>query len=294
MTKDEIKCLFLPAGLSNPFRGLLKLGTVERRGAMGIWKEYFCELSPLELRLFLSGKERTCVETCSLLRCESVGPAHSDGRFELLFSGKKLTLRASSRDEAEDWLDRVREVLQKCRPLQEDDWVTIQYPEEPEDPPEVPQGGHPAPSDLHIEAETPQGPQFNWSFSQVPEPDAIKESLLYLYTDRTWMPYIFSLSLESLKCFRVRNNEKMLSDRCPLRRAPSTVITPTAPTGATSTARQAFQSMATPPRPAGPPWSKVCVARPWAHTVRRGPRGSWDQCLRPQREGLGYDPGGNW
>ena len=208
----HLKRLFLPAGLSNPFRGLLKLGTVERRGAMGIWKEYFCELSPLELRLFLSGKERTCVETCSLLRCESVGPAHSDGRFELLFSGKKLTLRASSRDEAEDWLDRVREVLQKCRPLQEDDWVTIQYPEEPEDPPEVPQGGHPAPSDLHIAAETPQGPQFNWSFSQVPEPDAIKESLLYLYTDRTWMPYIFSLSLESLKCFRVRNNEKMLSD----------------------------------------------------------------------------------
>lgn len=26
------------------------------------------------------------------------------------------------------------------------------------------------------------------------------------------MPYIFSLSLESLKCFRVRNNERMLSD----------------------------------------------------------------------------------
>ncbi|KAF4012704.1 hypothetical protein G4228_004291 [Cervus hanglu yarkandensis] len=199
-------------GLSNPFRGLLKLGTVERRGAMGIWKELFCELSPLELRLYLSGKERTCVETCSLLRCESVGPAHSDGRFELLFSGKKLTLRASSRDEAEDWLDRVREALQKCRPQQEEEWVTIQYPEQPEDPPEAPQGGHPAPSDLHTEAETPQGPQFDWSFSQVPEPDAIKESLLYLYTDRMWMPYIFSLSLESLKCFRVRNNEKMLSD----------------------------------------------------------------------------------
>nr|XP_020729051.1 pleckstrin homology domain-containing family M member 1 [Odocoileus virginianus texanus] len=115
-------------GLSNPFRGLLKLGTVERRGAMGMWKELFCELSPLELRLYLSGRERTCVETCSLLRCESVGPAHSDGRFELLFSGKKLTLRASSRDEAEDWLDRVREALQKCRPQQEEEWVTIQYP----------------------------------------------------------------------------------------------------------------------------------------------------------------------
>lgn len=50
--------------------------------------------------------------------------------------------------------------------------------------------------------------------------------------------------------------------RCPLRRAPSTVITPTAPTGATSMAHQAFQSTATPPRPAGPPWSKVCVQGP--------------------------------
>ncbi|XP_059938090.1 pleckstrin homology domain-containing family M member 1 isoform X2 [Mesoplodon densirostris] len=200
-------------GLSNPFRGLLKLGTVERRGAMGIWKELFCELSPLELRLYLSGGERTCVENCSLLRCESVGPAHSDGRFELVFSGKKLTLRSSSRDEAEDWLDRVREALQKCRrPQQEEEWVTIQYPDQPEDPPEAPQGGRPSHSDLLSEPETPQGPQFAWSSSQVPEPDAIKESLLYLYTDRTWMPCIFSLSLESLKCFRVRNNEKMLSD----------------------------------------------------------------------------------
>lgn len=209
----RLKHLFLPPGLSNPFRGLLKLGTVERRGAMGIWKELFCELSPLELRLYLSGEERTCVENCSLLRCESVGPAHSDGRFELVFSGKKLTLRSSCRDEAEDWLDRVREALQKCRrPQQEEEWVTIQYPDQPEDPPEAPQGGCPSHSDLLSEPETPQGPQLDWSSSQVPEPDAIKESLLYLYTDRTWMPCIFSLSLESLKCFRVRNNEKMLSD----------------------------------------------------------------------------------
>ncbi|XP_045840100.1 pleckstrin homology domain-containing family M member 1 isoform X1 [Meles meles] len=199
-------------GLSNPFRGLLKLGTVERRGAMGIWKELFCELSPLEFRLYLNTKERTCVETCSLLRCESVGPAHSDGRFELVFSGRKLALRASSQDEAEDWLDRVREALQKCRPQQEDEWVNIQYPEPPEDPPDAPQGGLLSHPDLLPEPETLQATQLCWSSAQDPEPDAIKESLLYLYTDRTWMPYIFSLSLESLKCFRVRNNEKMLSD----------------------------------------------------------------------------------
>ncbi|XP_062937475.1 pleckstrin homology domain-containing family M member 1 isoform X2 [Cynocephalus volans] len=199
-------------GLSNPFRGLVKLGTVERRGVMGIWKELFCELSPLEFRLYLSDEERTCVESCSLLRCESVGPAHSDGRFELLFSGKKLALRASSQDEAEDWLDRVREALQKVRPQQEDEWVNIQYPEQPEDPPEAPQDGCPSHSDLLSEPATLQGTRLDWSSAQVPEPDAIKESLLYLCTDRTWVPYIFSLSLESLKCFRVRNNEKILSD----------------------------------------------------------------------------------
>ncbi|XP_051033585.1 pleckstrin homology domain-containing family M member 1 isoform X2 [Phodopus roborovskii] len=199
-------------GLSNPFRGLMKLGTVARRGAMGIWKEFFCELSPLELRLYLSDEERTCVESCSLLRCEAVGPAHSDGRFELVFSGKKLALRASSQDEAEDWLDRVREALQKVRPQQEDEWVNIQYSDLPEDALEAPSDSFPPHSALPPEPAGVQGMQLDWTSAQVPEPDAIKESLLYLYVDRTWVPYIFSLSLETLKCFRVRNNEKMLSD----------------------------------------------------------------------------------
>nr|XP_045015756.1 pleckstrin homology domain-containing family M member 1 [Jaculus jaculus]XP_045015757.1 pleckstrin homology domain-containing family M member 1 [Jaculus jaculus] len=199
-------------GLSNPFRGLVKLGTVARRGAMGIWKELFCELSPLELRLYLSDEERTCVESYSLLRCEAVGLAHSDGRFELVFSGKKLALRTSSQDEAEDWLDRVREALQKVRPQQDDEWVNIQYPDQPEDIPQAPPGAQPSHSTLLPEPADPQRMQLDWTSAQLPEPDAIKESLLYLYADRTWVPYIFSLSLESLKCFRVRNNEKMLSD----------------------------------------------------------------------------------
>ncbi|KAL6089179.1 hypothetical protein STEG23_027167 [Scotinomys teguina] len=161
----------------------MKLGTVARRGAMGIWKEFFCELSPLEFRLYLSDEERTCVESCSLLRCEAVGPAHNDGRFELVFSGKKLALRASSQGEAEDWLDRVREALQKVRPQQEDEWVNIPYPDQLEDALEAP-------------------------------PDSLSpySALLPESADRTWVPYIFSLSLQSLKCFRVRNNEKMLSD----------------------------------------------------------------------------------
>lgn len=196
-------------GLSNPFRGLLKLGTVERRGPVGIWKELFCELSPLELRLFSSHEERACVESCSLLRCEAVGPALGDGRFELVFSGKKLTLRASSQDEAEDWLDRVREALHKCRPQQEDEWVTVQYPDQPDDCPEAPPGAAPARPHLPQEAE---GPQPGWASAHLPEPDAIQESLLYLYTDKAWTPHVFSLSLDSLKCFRLRNHEKLLSD----------------------------------------------------------------------------------
>ncbi|XP_036306941.1 pleckstrin homology domain-containing family M member 1 [Pipistrellus kuhlii] len=198
-------------GLSNPFRGLLKLGTVERRGAVGIWKELFCELSPLELRLYLRGGERTCVDTCSLLRCEAVGPAHSDGRFELVFSGRKLALRASSQDEAEDWLDRVREALHKCRPQQEEEWVSLPHPEPPGDPPEGPQGG-PAPHPAPAEPEPLRDAPLDWSSAHVPEPDAIKESLLYLFTDRAWTPCILSLSLEALRCFRLKNDEKMLSD----------------------------------------------------------------------------------
>lgn len=200
-------------GLSNPFRGLLKLGAVERRGAMGIWKELFCELSPLELRLYLGGEERTCVESCSLLRCEAVGPAHGDGRFELVFSGKRLALRASSQDEAEDWLDRVREALHKCRPQPEEEWVSLQLPEQPGGLPEGSPGGAPAPPDpAEPEPPLPRGSQLDWSCAHAPEPDAVRESLLYLYADRTWAPCILSLSPEALKCFRVKNGEKLLSD----------------------------------------------------------------------------------
>lgn len=179
---------------------------------MGIWKELFCELSPLELRLYLRGEERTCVDTCSLLRCESVGPAHSDGRFELVFSGRKLALRASSRDEAEDWLDRVREALHKCRPQQEEEWVSLPHPEPPGDPPEGPPEGGASPHPDPAEPEPRRGAPLDWSSAHVPEPDAIKESILYLLTDRAWAPCILSLSLEALRCFRLKNDEKMLSD----------------------------------------------------------------------------------
>ncbi|XP_009697494.1 PREDICTED: pleckstrin homology domain-containing family M member 1 [Cariama cristata] len=192
-------------GLSNPFRGLLKLGSLERRGAMGIWKEFSCELSPLELRLFLDHEDRICVESYSLLRCESLALTHSDGRFELVFLGKKLYLRAPSRDEAEDWLDRIREALQKCRPqLEEEEWETLEYPED---------GGEgQSDSAALLQYSDMPGNSFDWTSAHEPELDAIKEAILYMDIDKTWVPFIFSLSLETLKCFKVRNNDKILSN----------------------------------------------------------------------------------
>lgn len=190
-------------GLSNPFRGLLKLGSLERRGAMGIWKEFSCELSPLELRLFLDHEDRICVESFSLLRCESLALTHSDGRFELVFLGKKLCLRAPSRDEAEDWLDRIREALRKVRPqLEEEEWETLEYPED---------GGDGCEPSAPLQYEAP-GNGLDWTLSHKAELDAIKESVLYADVDKTWVPFIFSLSLETLKCFKVRNNDKILSN----------------------------------------------------------------------------------
>ncbi|NXB70585.1 PKHM1 protein, partial [Donacobius atricapilla] len=194
-------------GLSNPFRGLLKLGSLERRGAMGIWKEFSCELSPLELRLFLDHEERICVETYSLLRCESLALTHSDGRFELVFLGKKLFLRAPSQDEAEDWLDRIREALRKCRPqLEEEDWETLECSED---------GGEA--QSIRGESSALQhsgmpGNSLDWTPAPEAELDAIKEAVLYMDVDKTWVPFIFSLSLETLKCFKIRNNDKILSN----------------------------------------------------------------------------------
>ncbi|NXQ62852.1 PKHM1 protein, partial [Anthoscopus minutus] len=194
-------------GLSNPFRGLLKLGSLERRGAMGIWKEFSCELSPLELRLFLDHEERICVETYSLLRCESLALTHADGRFELVFLGKKLFLRAPSQDEAEDWLDRIREALHKCRPqLGEEEWETLEYSED---------GGEAQPvqgDSSALQYSDVPGNSLDWTPAPEAELDAIKEAVLYMDVDKIWVPFIFSLSLETLKCFKIRNNDKILSN----------------------------------------------------------------------------------
>lgn len=204
--------LLPPTGLSNPFRGLLKLGTLERRGAMGIWKEFFCELSPLELRLFVDSEERVCMENCSLLRCESLGVAHSDGRFDLVFSGRRLCLRAASQDEAEDWLERLHEALQKCRPQLEEEWETLEALEALEDL-EV-NSAHGLPSDRSalLQASGTGGNGWDWTCAIAPELDAIKESVLYVEVERAWVPFVFSLSLDALKCFRAGNGEKTLSN----------------------------------------------------------------------------------
>ncbi|XP_060111823.1 pleckstrin homology domain-containing family M member 1 [Heteronotia binoei] len=199
-------------GLSNPFRGLLKLGSLERRGAMGIWREFFCELSPLELRLFVDSEERVCVESCSLLRCDTLGVAHHDGRFDLIFSGKQLCLRAACQDEAEDWLDRLHEALRKCRPQLEEDWETIECPEAVEDLEASPAGGEPGgPSGL-LQYNRVGENELDWTCTLTPEVDAVKESVLYLEADRAWVPFVFSLSLEALKCFKARSGEKTLSN----------------------------------------------------------------------------------
>ncbi|XP_029141479.1 pleckstrin homology domain-containing family M member 1 [Protobothrops mucrosquamatus] len=199
-------------GLSNPFRGLLKLGTLERRGALGIWKEFFCELSPLELRLFVDCEERVCVENYSLLRCESLGRAHSDGRFELVFSNKRLCFRASSRDEAEDWLDRLHEALKKFRLQKDGGWETLECPEAAEDSEDFFGGG--PPGDLpSFSVYSRTGPtELDWSCALKPELDAVKESVLYLEVEKAWVPLVFSLSLEALKCFKARNDKKILSN----------------------------------------------------------------------------------
>ncbi|XP_059811676.1 pleckstrin homology domain-containing family M member 1 isoform X1 [Hypanus sabinus] len=198
-------------GISNPFRGLLKLGNLERRGHVGIWKEYYCELSPFEFRLYQSGDDRNCCENCSLLRCELVGHAHSDGRFHVVFAGKKLYLRAPSRDEAEDWIDRIREALEQCRPLQTPKQRSLDVEsstnEKPDSVSETPIF-YSADHLNHNESSPHQ--EYNWISEVEPQLDAIKETVLYLLTGKRWTRYIFTLTLEALKYFQLQEQQKIL------------------------------------------------------------------------------------
>ncbi|XP_051894543.1 pleckstrin homology domain-containing family M member 1 isoform X2 [Pristis pectinata] len=204
------------AGISNPFRGLLKLGNLERRGHVGIWKEYYCELSPFEFRLYQSDDDRICCENCSLLRCELVGRAHSDGRFHVVFAGKKLYLRAPSRDEAEDWIDRIREALEQCRPLQAPKQKSLHVESSTNEKPDFVSETRTLYSADQLNHKKENGFQqdFNWVSEAEPQLDAIKETVLYLLTGKTWTRYIFSLTLEALKYFQLQEQQKVLCKSC--------------------------------------------------------------------------------
>ncbi|XP_043959074.1 pleckstrin homology domain-containing family M member 1 [Gambusia affinis] len=210
-------------GLSNPFRGLLKLGHLERRGGMGIWRDYYCELSPFEFRMYLNAEDRECFDNCSLLRCEDIRITSSEGRFELAFPGKRLYLRAANQDEAEDWVDRIFEAVNKCRPTPHDDehWEVLQGngAENGADERSVSSASSALSSperrlSSSDSSETvPPVQEFDWSRTTVLERDALKEAVLYLSKDseaRTWAPLVVSLSLEALKGFRVQEERKVL------------------------------------------------------------------------------------
>ncbi|XP_057682088.1 pleckstrin homology domain-containing family M member 1 [Corythoichthys intestinalis] len=208
-------------GLSNPFRGLLKLGHLERRGAMGMWRDHYCELSPFEFRLYLNAEERTCCDNCSLLRCEDARLTSSDGRFELAFPGKRLHLRAANRGEAEDWVDRIAEAVNKCRPVSRVDepWEILEAPAEnclDDSNSSLPCSASCSPE----RGSSPPPPhECNWTRVAELERDAIKEAVLYCCSDveaRSWTPLVFSLSLEALKGFRVQDGKKVLRMTFPI------------------------------------------------------------------------------
>ncbi|KAM3923514.1 pleckstrin homology domain-containing family M member 1 isoform 1-T2 [Leptodactylus fuscus] len=185
-------------GIPNPFHGLLMLGSLDRKNALGLYKTYYCELTPHEFRLHVEGSEQNCVESCSLLHCESVGPAHSDGRFELQFPNKQLYMRAPSKGEAHDWVDRIQEAVQKFQPQQDDCWEILHCPD------------YPQISALPREERTSFCQVFDWTIQAELEPDALKESILYMRVQKSWTRFMFSLSERVLKCFLPQSSEKAL------------------------------------------------------------------------------------
>uniref|UniRef100_A0A8C2B230 Pleckstrin homology domain containing, family M (with RUN domain) member 1 n=1 Tax=Cyprinus carpio TaxID=7962 RepID=A0A8C2B230_CYPCA len=192
-------------GLPNPFRGLLKLGQLERRSAVGMWWDYSCELSPFELRLYINAEERICYENLSLLRCEDVHLSSStEGRFRLSFPGKRIYLRAPSRGEAEDWVDRIVEAISKLRPMMRDEQWDVLHTSHDQDVPS------PTPSSPeHVISELPDTPQLDWTRHKDPEPDAIKEAVVYQnLEEKGWRSVLLSLSLETLRGYQVQGDSK--------------------------------------------------------------------------------------
>ncbi|XP_062381751.1 pleckstrin homology domain-containing family M member 1 [Sardina pilchardus] len=244
-------------GLSNPFRGLLKLGVLEKRSAVGMWWEHHCELSPFELRLYLDPEERAACDNSSLLRCEEAR-LHGDGeggRFVLAFAGgKRLHLRAGTRGEAEDWVERVQEAVAKIRPAtaaarlrhqqqqqrhgnrspnDDDEWEVLRASGRHSDGETPTNTTTTTPSSSSTPASTPASPEhaargplaptpappppppqplaLDWARPADPEPDAIKEAVVYQLVPslspfppqtEDWTQLLLSLSLEALSGFR--------------------------------------------------------------------------------------------
>lgn len=191
---------------------------------MGLWRDYYCELSPFEFRLYLDAEERSCYDNCSLVRCEGARITSPDGRFDLVFPGKRLSLRAANRDEAEDWIDRIVEAINNCRPAFRinDQWEVLQpFSENGVDAPAPASPEQISTSVLGTcgGQENSAALEFTWTRTTDVETDAIKETVLYLSTDpeaRTWVPLVFSLSLEALKGFQVQDGRKSLRQTHPV------------------------------------------------------------------------------
>lgn len=192
-----------------------------------MWRDYYCELSPFEFRLYLDAEERSCCDNCSLVRCEDIRKASPDGRFDLVFPGKRLSLRAASRDEAEDWIDRIVEAINDCRPaFRIDDWELLQSCSENGADASAPVSASSGPEQISTSVlgtsggrEKPPPLEFRWTRTADVEKDAIKEAVLYVSTDpeaQTWVPLVFSLSLETLKGFEVEEGRKLLRQTHPV------------------------------------------------------------------------------
>lgn len=193
-----------------------------------MWRDYYCELSPFEFRLYLNAEERTCCDNCSLVRCEGVRITSPEGRFDLVFPGKRLYLRAANHDEAEDWVDRIVEAINKCRPVShmDEQWEVLQPSREngvegisPSSAPSSPEQSLSSDSQTCGGQNAPPPLEFDWTRTVDLETDAIKEAVLYVSTDpdaRTWVPLLFSLSLEALKGFRAQEGRKFLCQTHPI------------------------------------------------------------------------------
>lgn len=159
---------------------------------MGLWRVCHCELSPFELRLYADDEERNICDNRSLLRCEDVHLG-SDGRFHLEFPGKKLQLRAPSKAEAEDWVERILEAVSNVRYQPQDDWDDLS----------------PSVMPVSIPTELSSLPETDWNRPCEPEPDAIKEAVVLLNREEQgWCLVVLSLSLEVLQGFSMQNGCK--------------------------------------------------------------------------------------